>query len=88
MKTASIVTLILALIAVVVGFFPCFGWVNWIGAPFCAIPVVVGIVGLITDKDPETQQPRDLGVHLGAVIGGVLLGIGASIRCMLGGGLV
>lgn len=88
MKTASLVTLALATLAVVVGFFPCFGWVNWVGAPACAVPVIVGIVGLITDKDPQTGATPNLGVHLAAIIGGVLLGIAATLRCALGGGLV
>lgn len=88
MKVASLVTLILALLAVLVGFFPCFGWVNWIGAPFCVLPVVVGMVGLITDKDAETGLAPNMGVHLAAVIGGALLGIAATVRCLLGGGVV
>jgi len=88
MKTAALVTLALATIAVVVGLFPCVGWLNWVAAPFCAVPVVVGIAGMITDKDPETQQSRNLGVYLAAIIGGILLSIGSAIRCAAGGGLV
>ena len=88
MKIASIVTLILAFFGVVLGFVPCFGWFNWLGAPFCALPVVLGLIGLIADKDKETGQAPNMGVHLAAVIGGVLLGVVAVVRCVAGGGLV
>jgi hypothetical protein len=43
-KIASLVTLALAALVVIVGFFPCLGWVNWIGAPFCLLPTIAGIV--------------------------------------------
>ena len=88
MKTAALVTLAIASLGFVAGLFPCVGWLNWVVVPFCAVPVLVGVAGMITDKDPESPQTRNLGVYLAAIIGGVLLSIAAGVRCALGGGVV
>ena len=88
MNVASQVTLLLAAIFVVMALFPCVGWLNWIAAPFCAVPVLLGVIGMATERDPETGQSIHLGTHLAAVIGGLLLGGISTFRCLMGGGIL
>ena len=88
MKTASLTTLSLSAILVVAGLFPCLGAVNWIAGPFCAVPVLLGIVGLIKAKEAAGGQSVNQGPYLAAIIGGLLLGGISAFRCILGGGVV
>ena len=85
---ASVAAMVIAAVTVSFGFFPCLGWMNWFAVPFAVLPVVLGAVGLMADRDPNTMVSLNVGPHLAAVLGGILLmGIG-MIRCALGGGLI
>ena len=88
MKAAALTTLILAAILVVCGLFPCLGAVNWIAGPFCAVPVLLGVVGLSQANGAANGQAVNQGPFLAAIIGGVLLGGISAFRCILGGGVV
>jgi hypothetical protein len=88
MKAAALTTLILAAILVVCGLFPCLGAVNWVAGPFCAVPVLLGVVGLAKGKETGTQDSVNQGPYLAAIIGGLLLGGISAFRCLLGGGVV
>ena len=88
MKAAALTTLILAAVLVVCGLFPCLGVVNWIAGPFCAVPVLLGVVGLAQAKGASSEQAVNQGPFLAAIIGGVLLGGISAFRCILGGGVV
>ncbi len=88
MKIAALVTLILACVGIIVGLIPCAGIINWAAVPFCAVPVIVGIVGLVTDKDPETQTNPNSVLYICSIVVPIGLGIVGCIRCILGGGVV
>lgn len=88
MHHASLILLIISTTLVTIGLFPCLGWMNWASGPVCALTVVLGVVGLIADKDPTSGEGRHVGVHLGAVLGGTVLGVVAVIRCLLGAGAI
>jgi len=85
---ASLILLIIATTLVTIGLFPCLGWINWASGPVCVLTVVLGVVGLTTDKHPESGEARHGGVHLAAVLGGTVLGVVAVIRCLLGAGAI
>ena len=88
MKVAALTTLGISAILVVCGLFPCLGILNWFAGPFCAVPVLFGVVGLVKEKDPASGKTPNNGPYLAAIIGGVLLGAVSAFRCVLGGGLV
>lgn len=88
MKTAAALTLILAILGVAFAFVPCLGWMNWIAVPFCLVPMILGTIGLITDKDPNTGRNPNTSLYIACVIVPVLLGGGGALRCLLGGGVV
>ena len=88
MPILSVIFLTLAAVATFAGLFPCLGWVNWIGAPFSVMAVVVGLIGMASDKDPETQESLNSGIHLSATIVGAFLLLLGGVRCLLGGGMI
>ena len=88
MSTASLVLFILSAILTLCGLPCCLGCLNWIAVPLSLMTAVVGLVGLITDRDPVTKRSRDVGIHLLALIGGLVLVMIGSFRCCVGGGLV
>jgi len=79
------VTLVTAASLVAVAMMPCFGWLNWLVAPACLVPVVVGAIGLgITTSSSEGAHP---GPFLAALIGGLLLMAVSGGRLTLGLGV-
>jgi hypothetical protein len=88
MKTAAIVTLILSFVGVIVALFPCAGWLNWVAVPFCAVPVIIGIVGLAVDTDEETKKNPNVVLYILTIVIPCGLGIMGIVRCFIGGGLV
>ncbi|HCP48206.1 MAG TPA: hypothetical protein DIU15_19360 [Deltaproteobacteria bacterium] len=88
MQYASLILLIISTTLVAIGLFPCLGWLNWASGPVCALTVVLGVVGLSFDREPESGETRHGGVHLAAVVGGTVLGVVAVIRCLVGAGTI
>ena len=85
MRIASILVVVIGGVLTFMGLFPCVGWMNWFAAPMNASAIIIGLIGLATDRG-EQGDARGLPVHLVAVIAGTLL-LGVSIlRCLLGGG--
>ena len=88
MRVLSLTILILAMCSTFAGFVPCLGWLNWLAVPLSALAALLGALGLLIDRDPDTDRVRDPNTYVAALIGGVVLaGVGA-IRCFLGGGVV
>jgi hypothetical protein len=82
----------LALIAASVGLtfmgLPCcLGWLNWFAIPASFACIVIGAVGLASDKDQE-GRPRDPQIHLTAVIVGASMAVIGAMRWLFGGGLI
>ncbi|MAE29339.1 MAG: hypothetical protein QF724_00155 [Planctomycetota bacterium] len=89
MRTLTSTLLILALVATVGGFFPCLGWINWAGVPLCLVVMVLGIVGLMSDREGADQPGGShQGTYLAALVLGLLMGVLGAVRCLMGGGIV
>jgi len=86
MKIAATLTLVLSIAGILLGLIPCLGWLNWFAVPFCIVPFTLGVIGLLTDKDPATGLNRASGVYVACVIAGVAGAAIGGVRCMLGGG--
>ncbi|MCC6408511.1 MAG: hypothetical protein IT453_15215 [Planctomycetes bacterium] len=88
LSTASLVLFVLSGLLTLAGFPCCLGCLNWIAAPLCMATALVGFVGLMFDRDPQTRESRSTPVHLMALVGGlVLLSISVG-RCLAGGCVV
>jgi len=83
MKTASLIFGILAIIGLIVGFFPCLGSLNWINIPFAAIGLIISIIALTQTKVGEPKGNAVAGIILCSIA--VLFGL---IRLFIGGGVV
>lgn len=81
MNTVALVLGILALIGMIVGFFPCLGWFNWFNIPFAFLGLVVSIVAVA-----KAKEQRGLAIAgLVMCVMAVLIGL---VRLILGGGVV
>lgn len=81
MQTLSLVWGILAIVGMIVGFFPCLGSLNWINIPFSGIGLVVSIIGIAT-----TKEEKKGGFVAGIVCCLIALILG-TIRLIVGGGI-
>lgn len=88
MSNASLVMITLSAISTAAGLPCCLGCINWLAVPISLATVAVGLVGLATDKDPQTGIGRDAKLHLAAVIVGVVCAAVGTVRCAAGGGCV
>ncbi len=80
---AAQVTLLLTASAALVAMVPCLGILNWLVAPLCLAPVVIGLVGLLLPDSKEYPGPL-----LAGVVGGLALLCLSLARLALGGGLI
>ncbi|HYL38637.1 MAG TPA: hypothetical protein VEV17_22155 [Bryobacteraceae bacterium] len=56
MQALSLAWSILALCGMMVGFIPCFGWVNWFNIPFAFVGLIFSIVAHVVTKGPNRQN--------------------------------
>lgn len=82
MQVLSLVWGILAILGMLVAFFPCVGWMNWFNIPFSGVGLIIGIIAL-AQAPPEKKGMAVAGTVLCAIA--VVLG---AIRLILGGGIV
>jgi hypothetical protein len=80
----SIVLLFFSGLFVTVGLIPCLGWINWTAIPLAALTAMVGLVGLFSDRDPDTLRMRGVAAHLAALVLGSLLTLIGIVRCAIG----
>ena len=88
MSVSSLTLLILSGFLTLFGLVPCLGWLNWLAIPMSFVTVVVGVVGLASDRDPQTGAARGRPAHLLAVVLGLVLGAVATLRWLLGAGII
>jgi len=81
MQALSLAWGILALIGMVVGFIPCFGWVNWFNIPFAIAGLIVSFVAHITSSSPRR------GNSLAAIILCLIAVLLGAKRLALGAGI-
>ena len=82
MQVLGLIWGILAIIGMVIGFFPCLGALNWINVPFSGIGIVISAIALGTAGD----KPKSNSI-LGLVLCTIALLFGI-VRLFMGGGLV
>jgi hypothetical protein len=56
MQALSLAWGILALIGMVVGFIPCFGWTNWVNIPFAFAGLIFSVIAHILTRGPSRQN--------------------------------
>lgn len=56
MQVISLAWGILALVGMVVGFIPCFGWVNWFNIPFACAGFFVGIIAYAAGRQGDRNN--------------------------------
>ena len=81
MQVLSLIWGILAILGMVVGFFPCFGALNWLNIPFAGIGLIVSSIAMATGDD----KPQG-GSIAGLICCIVALVLGA-IRLTIGWGI-
>lgn len=77
------VTLLVSASAALVAMVPCFGILNWLVAPLCLAPTIIGLVGLVLPERKEHPGPL-----LAGLVGGLALLCLSVARLALGGGLI
>lgn len=86
MSSASLVMIVLSVMTTAAGLPCCLGCVNYFAVPVSLAALVVGLIGLGTDKDATTGRGRNVNLHLAAVIVGVMCAVIGTMRCLAGGG--
>jgi hypothetical protein len=82
MQTLSLVWGILALVGMLVAFFPCLGSLNWLNIPFSVIGLIVGIIALANAR-PGAKGSAVAGVVCCSIA--ILFGL---VRLIAGGGVL
>ena len=80
---AAQITLLVSASAALVAMVPCFGILNWLVAPLCLAPTLIGLVGLLLPERKEYPGPL-----LAGLVGGLALLCLSLARLALGGGLI
>lgn len=81
MNTLNYIWGILSILGMILGFIPCVGALNWLVIPFAGVGVILGIIGIVIEKQSKTGSIAGLVMCLIAVVFG-------SIRLIMGGGVV
>ncbi len=82
MQVLSLAWGILAIVGMIVGFFPCLGALNWINVPFSGIGIIISGIALGTAGNrPKGSSVAGLVCCCVAVLFGI-------IRLVLGGGVL
>ncbi len=82
MQILALVWGILAVIGLIIGVFPCLGWLNWLNIPFAVAGLVVGLFAF--GKTAEKER----GASLAGVICCVIAVVVGAVRLVLGNGIV
>ena len=80
---AAQITLLVSASVALVAMVPCLGILNWLVAPLCLAPAIIGLVGLLLPDRKEYPGPL-----LAGLIGGASLLCLSLARLALGGGLI
>ncbi len=81
MKVLSLTWGILAIVGMIVGFFPCLGALNWANIPFSVVGLIISIIALVRAK----AEPKGAAIA-GLVLCAVAIVIG-TVRLVAGGGV-
>lgn len=82
MQTLSLIWGILAVVGMMVGFFPCFGSLNWINIPFAAIGLIISIIAYSKASPQEGRGSSIAGIvccAIAAILGFLRLSAGGGV---------
>ncbi len=82
MQVTSLVLGIAAVVGMLIGFVPCFGWFNWLNIPFSSIGLIVSVVALASAPREENNSYSIAGVvccSMAVALGAVRLILGLGI---------
>ncbi len=82
MQILALVWGILAVIGLMIGVFPCLGWLNWLNIPFAVVGLVIGLFA-----SSRTADAKRGAAVAGVVCCAVAVVVGA-LRLALGHGIV
>jgi hypothetical protein len=82
MQVLSLIWGVLAMLGMIVAFFPCFGALNWLNVPFAMVGLIVSIIAM-SQAPPGQNGTAKAGMILCAIA--TILGI---LRLLLGGGIL
>jgi hypothetical protein len=82
MQTVSLIWGILAMLGMLVAFFPCLGALNWLNIPFSIVGLIISIIAM-ANAAPGRNGSAKAGLILCAIA--TILGM---IRLLLGGGVL
>jgi hypothetical protein len=82
MQVVSLIWGVLAMLGMLVAFFPCLGALNWVNIPFSIVGLVISVIAM-ANAPPRQQGTAKAGLILCAVA--TILGM---IRLILGGGVL
>jgi len=81
MHVLSLTWGILAILGMLVGFFPCLGMLNWLNIPFSVIGIIISAIALNTDRD----KPN--GISIAGLVCCTIAIFFGILRLVLGGGI-
>jgi len=82
MQTISLIWGILAIIGMLVAFFPCLGALNWLNIPFAGVGLIISLIALGT-----TNKENKNGAMIGTICCGIAIIFGL-FRLFIGGGVI
>lgn len=81
MQTLSLILGILAIVGMLLGFFPCLGWWNWFNIPLAGVGLIISVIALATGK-----QGKKGGSIAGVICCAIAVFFGL-VRLIAGGGV-
>jgi hypothetical protein len=82
MQILSLIWGILAILGMIVGFFPCLGALNWINIPFSGIGIIISCIAM------SSAGVKPKGSSIAGLICCIVALLFGLIRLVLGGGVV
>lgn len=81
MQTLSLVIGILAILGMLVGFIPCFGWLNWLNIPFSVVGIIISLIAMATtgNEDKNNSIAGLVCCSIALILGFIRLILGAGI---------
>ncbi len=81
MQVLSLVWGILAIVGMIVAFFPCLGSLNWLNIPFSGLGLIISIIALVTTKEDKK------GMSIAGIVLTAIAVIWGTFRLIAGGGI-
>jgi hypothetical protein len=84
----AIIALVFSAMFILPGMIPCLVPLNFVGVPAALLALVLGLVGLLRDRDPVTHERQNAGTYGAVLFFGALLMLLGIWRVQIGGGIL